>query len=141
VVNDEAAGGAEASWPEMGMVAVPGKDEQLGAFGGGDDLTLDSPGPLDLGTGAAQAIGGRRQELAGGGGGQAFQARAGVALGVAASEQSGERAVRGAGDVVVADVEQDDLDARRGVGAGGVNASGPAALGNPDDNGHGFTLR
>jgi len=42
MVDDEPAVRAEAARPEVSAVAVTGQDEQLGAFGGRDDLAFDS---------------------------------------------------------------------------------------------------
>jgi hypothetical protein len=107
VVDDEAGGGTQALGSRVGAVAVAGEDEQVGAFGGGNDLALDPPGSFQLGAGPAQAVGGGLQELAGGGG-QLLQAGAGVTLGVAAAEQAGVGAAGGTRDVAAGDVEQDD---------------------------------
>jgi hypothetical protein len=43
VVDDEPAGRPEALRPQAGVVAVPGQDEQFGAFGRRDDLALYAP--------------------------------------------------------------------------------------------------
>ena len=47
MVDDEAAGRAEAAGAEVGVVAVAGEDEQVGAFGGGHDFPFDAAGALD----------------------------------------------------------------------------------------------
>ena len=99
MVDDEAAGGTQAPGSQAGAVAVAGEDEQVGAFGGGDDLPLDPPGSFQPGTGAPEALGGGCEELLGGRGGQLLQAGAGVAVGAAAAEQARVGAVGGAGDV------------------------------------------
>lgn len=104
VVDDEPAGRAEASGSKVGAVAVAGYDEQIGAFGGGDDLPFEASRPFHPGARASQAFGGGVEELGGEGSAEVFQAGAGVALGVAAAEQAGVGAVRDAGDVVVAHV-------------------------------------
>ena len=69
VVDDEAGGGAQAPGPQVGAVAVAGKDEQVGAFGGGDDFPLGPPGSFQLGTWPPEALGGGPEELLSGGGG------------------------------------------------------------------------
>jgi hypothetical protein len=63
VVDDEAAGGTQAPGPQAGTVAVAGEDEQVGAFGGGDDLPLDPPGSFQPGAGMPEALCGGPQEL------------------------------------------------------------------------------
>src|SRR5690348_15321766 len=54
VVDDEAAGGAEAAGPEVGAVTVASEDEQVGAFGGGHDFPFDAAGALATGARAPQ---------------------------------------------------------------------------------------
>jgi hypothetical protein len=49
MIDDEAAGRAEAARPEVGAVAVAGKDEQAGAFGGGHDFPFDAADALVAG--------------------------------------------------------------------------------------------
>jgi hypothetical protein len=137
VVDDEPAGPAEASRSEVGAVSVAAEDEQVGIFRGGDDLTLDPSGALQLGAGAPQAVGGNPEELPGRSGGKVLQAGAGVALRLAAAEETGEGAVGDARDVMVGDMEQDDVAALGRVDAGGIDARGPGAFDDPGDYGHG----
>lgn len=54
MVDDETAGRSEAAGSEVGAVAVAGKDEQAGAFCGGDDFPLDAAGVLAAGAWAPQ---------------------------------------------------------------------------------------
>jgi len=58
MVDDEPAGRAQALGPEANAVAVPGQDQQVGAFGGRDDLPLRASVPLHLSTRSAQPPGG-----------------------------------------------------------------------------------
>src|ERR1039458_4148677 len=137
VVDNEAAGGAQAPGSQAGTVAIAGQDEKVGAFGGGDDLPLDPPGPFQPGTGPPEALGGGPQELLSGGGGQLLQAGAGVAVGTAAAEQARVGAVGGPRDVVAGDVQQDDIGVFTRVGTGGVDTGRPGAFDDPGDHGHG----
>ena len=121
----------------MGAVAIAGEDDQVGALGGGHDFPFGAAGALHPGTRAPQAFGCDGEELAGGGGGEVFQAGAGVALRVAAAEQPGVGAAGGARDVGAGDVQQHDAFALGYPGAGGVHAGGPGALDDPGDDGHG----
>ena len=70
-------------------------------------------------------------------GGHCLDARAGVALGVAASEQRTERAVRRRGNLLAGHVQQHDVCLRGRERARGVDAGRPGALGDPDDHCHG----
>jgi hypothetical protein len=79
VVDDEAAGGAEAVRAEVAAVAVAGQDEQVGTLRRGDNLAFHAAGALAAGTGAAEPLGGGLEELGGGRGGEVLQAGAGVA--------------------------------------------------------------
>ena len=54
MVDDEPAMRAEAARPEVSAVAVAGQDEQLGAFGGCDDLAFDPPDSLLTLAGASE---------------------------------------------------------------------------------------
>ena len=54
VVDDKPAVRAEAARPEVRAVAVPGQDEQLGAFSGRDHLAFDSPDSLLTLAGASE---------------------------------------------------------------------------------------
>jgi hypothetical protein len=86
MIDDEAAGRAEAAGSEAGAVAVAGEDEQVGAFGGGHDFPFDAADALAAGARASQALGGGVEELAGGGGGEVLQPGAWVASGACAAE-------------------------------------------------------
>ena len=97
----------------VGVVAVAGQDEQVGAVGGGHDFAFGAPVALAAGRGAAQSCGGGGQQLFGGGGGHVLQRGAGVAFGVAATEQPGVGAVGGFGDLGAGDAQQHN------VGVGG----------------------
>jgi len=76
VVDDEAAGGAEAARPWVGVVAVAGQDEQVSAVGGGHDFAFGAAAAFAGGAGAAQPRRRGGQQLFGGRGGHALQRRA-----------------------------------------------------------------
>lgn len=122
MVHDEPAVGTETPGSEVGAVAVAGQDEQVGAFGGSDNLPLDPPGSLQPGAGTSQLLGGGLEKLLSGFASQVLQADAGVAFAVAAAKQPGVCAVRGTGDVMAGDVEQHDVRALGRMCAGGFHA-------------------
>jgi hypothetical protein len=86
MIDDEAAGRAEAAGSEAGTVAVTGEDEQVGAFGGGHHFPFDAADALAAGARASQPLGGGVEELPGGGGGEVLKPGAGVAPGAGAAE-------------------------------------------------------
>src|SRR5487761_532183 len=140
VIDDEPTGRAEAFRAQPGAVAVAGHDQQASAVGGGDDLMLDPPGPLQPGAGTPQALGGGLQELLGGAGGQSLQPGAGVALAVAAAQQTRIGAVPDGRDVAAGDVQQDDIGSVGRPAAGGVDTGRPGAFDDPGDHFHGVSL-
>ena len=108
MVDDEPAGRSKAPGPQASAVAVAGKDEQPGAFGGGDDFPLDAPGAFQLGAWTAQPPGRGVQQLRRADGAEVFHPGTGVAPGMTAAEQARVRSAGDARDVTAADVEQHD---------------------------------
>ena|ERR1700722_13891716 len=137
MVDDKASGGTQAPGSQAGTVAVPGKDEEVGAFGRGDDLLLNPHGSFHLGTRPPEALGRSPQELLSGSRGQLLHAGAGVEIRPAAAEEARIGAVGGTGDVVAGDVEQDHIGARWRMSTGGVDTGRPGAFDDPGDHGHG----
>ena len=109
MIDDEAAGRAEAVGSEVGAVAVAGEDEQAGALGGGHDFPFGAADALAAGARAPQSLGCGVEELPGGDGGEVLQPGAGVALGACAAEQPGVGAAGGAGNLGPGDVQQRDF--------------------------------
>lgn len=135
VVDDESAGRAQALGSKVGAVAVAGHDEQIGACGGSDDFPVDASRPFHPAAPASQAFSGGVEELGGEGSAEVFQAGAGITVGVAAAEQTGVGAVRDAGCVGAAYVQQDKVGVGGGVPAGGIDAGRPGTFDNPDNYG------
>ena len=109
MVDDESCCMAEAVRAEPAAVAVARDHEQLGAFGGLNHLTFDPAGALDRGGIAAESSGGCIKQFARRSRSQCLDARTGVTLGVAASEQRTERAVRRRGNLFAGHVQQHDV--------------------------------
>lgn len=93
-----------------------------------DDFPLDAAGVLDAGARAAQPPGGLGEQPVGRGRGQLLHPGAGVALGTAAAQQTGERAVRHVRDVGRGDMQQHDVGVLGRVRTRGVDACGPTSL-------------
>ena len=125
VVDDETAGRAEAARAEVGVVAVAGEHEQVGAFSGGDDFPFDAAGALMRVQGRPSrpaASGGAVPRMRSRGGPAGGQGRVrdmrGRATGVGATGDTGDL---GGGDVQQRNV------ASPARGAGGVDAGRPGA--------------